>query len=64
VTTATAIVETERAKKVTPKKEDEIISILSPRPKFVQGDDSQIQKPSSSFSQESYRDNIRNENLD
>jgi len=50
VTTATANVETDRAKRVTPRKEDEIISILSPRPKFVQGDDSQIQKPSGSFS--------------
>ena len=50
VTTATANVETDRAKRVTPRKEDEIITILSPRPKFVQGDDSQIQKPSGSFS--------------
>lgn len=40
VTTATAIVETERAKRVTPKKDDEIIGKLSPKPKFVHGDDS------------------------
>jgi hypothetical protein len=50
VTIETANIETEGAKREVPKEEDEIITILSPRPKFVQGDDSQIQKPSSSFS--------------
>jgi hypothetical protein len=34
VTTAT-IVDTERIKHETPRKEDEIINILSPRPNFL-----------------------------